>query len=256
MYYVRKHFKHVLGLLRFHAKTGSTLTTKKKILLFFSLCVGSNKDLDSQLLGIDESDDKSRSLCEYQTCNVSDFYISDMIITGISVEGNLVDDDMKDTNCMFDYECDEPSLLFDVAEECLILPFLEDALEASSYLDGRKCEETISNSDDSSLYVAIHQLRSCNQEPDANPYPDSDQLESFDSHMFIRNLPDLPDVPLNFPPTMLPKESRITKSVTLVLDLDGEKVGSSDFSSGVSISIYLGSTYMSTWLCVVRIRDT
>ncbi|XP_058197987.1 uncharacterized protein LOC131313585 isoform X4 [Rhododendron vialii] len=139
--------------------------------------------------------------------------------TGIPVEGNLVYDDMKDTNCMLDYKCDEPSMLFDVAEECMILPFLEDTLEASSYLDGRKCEET-SNSDASSLYVAIHQLRSCNQEPDANPYSDSDQLESFDPHMFIRNLPDLPDVPLTFPPTMLPKGSRITKSVTLVLDLD------------------------------------
>lgn len=221
LYYVLKHFKHVLDLQRFHAKMGSKLTTKP--LVFFSLCLGSDKDLDSPVLGTDESDDNSTSSCEYQTCNVSDFYVSDMIVTGIPVEGNLVYDDMKDTNCMLDYKCDEPSMLFDVAEECMILPFLEDTLEASSYLDGRKCEETISNSDDSSLYVAIHQLRSCNQEPDANPYSESDQLESFDPHMFIRNLPDLPDVPLTFPPTMLPKGSRITKSVTLVLDLDGEK---------------------------------
>ncbi|KAF7151388.1 hypothetical protein RHSIM_Rhsim02G0152500 [Rhododendron simsii] len=215
---IRSEVNNDTGLQRFHAKMGSKLTTKP--LVFFSLCLGSDKDLDSPILGIDESDDNSTSSCEYQTCNVSDFYISDMIVTGIPVEGNLVYDDMKDTNCMLDFKCDEPSMLFDVAEECMILPFLEDTLEASSYLDGRKCEETISNSDDSSLYVAIHQLRSCNQEPDANPYSDSDQLESFDPHMFIRNLPYLPDVPLAFPPTMLPKGSRITKSVTLVLDLD------------------------------------
>jgi CTD small phosphatase-like protein 2 len=139
---------------------------------------------------------------------------------GLPIEGNLVYDNMTDTTCLLDYKCDEPSTLFDVAEECMILPFLEDTMEASSYLDGRKCEDTSSNSDDSSLYLAIHQLRSCNQEPDLNPYSDPEQLDCFDPHVFIRNLPDLPDEPLNFPPTMLPKESRIAKSVTLVLDLD------------------------------------
>lgn len=182
--------------------------------------MGSNKDLDSLLLVADESDNNSTSSCECQTCNVSDFYISDMIVAGLPIEGNLVYDNMTDTTCLLDYKCDEPSTLFDVAEECMILPFLEDTMEASSYLDGRKCEDTSSNSDDSSLYLAIHQLRSCNQEPDLNPYSDPEQLDCFDPHVFIRNLPDLPDVPLNFPPTMLPKESRIAKSVTLVLDLD------------------------------------
>lgn len=182
--------------------------------------MGSNKDLDSLLLVADESDNNSTSSCEYQTCNVSDFYISDMIVAGLPIEGNLVYDNMTDTTCLLDYKCDEPSTLFDVAEECMILPFLEDTMEPSSYLDGRKCEDTSSNSDDSSLYLAIHQLRSCNQEPDLNPYSDPEQLDCFDPHVFIRNLPDLPDVPLNFPPTMLPKESRIAKSVTLVLDLD------------------------------------
>lgn len=146
-----------------------------------------------------------------------------MIVAGLPIEGNLVYDNMTDTTCLLDYKCDEPSTLFDVAEECMILPFLEDTMEASNCLDGRKCEDTSSNSDDSSLYLAIHQLRSCNQEPDLNPYSDPEQLDCFDPHVFIRNLPDLPDVPLNFPPTMLPKESRIAKSVTLVLDLDGEK---------------------------------
>ncbi|XP_057462513.1 uncharacterized protein LOC130752705 isoform X2 [Actinidia eriantha] len=182
---------------------------------------GSNKDLDAVLLGADDSDDNSISSCEYQTCNVSDFYIFDMLVAGLPIEGNSDYDDITDSTCLLDYKCDESSKLFDVAEECMILPFLEDTMESSSYLNGRTCKDTILDSDDSSLYLAIHQLRSCNQEPDVDPYSDSNQLECFDPHMFIRNLSDLSDVPPNFQPNILPNEIQKTKSITLVLDLDG-----------------------------------
>ncbi|XP_057462516.1 uncharacterized protein LOC130752705 isoform X4 [Actinidia eriantha] len=140
---------------------------------------------------------------------------------GLPIEGNSDYDDITDSTCLLDYKCDESSKLFDVAEECMILPFLEDTMESSSYLNGRTCKDTILDSDDSSLYLAIHQLRSCNQEPDVDPYSDSNQLECFDPHMFIRNLSDLSDVPPNFQPNILPNEIQKTKSITLVLDLDG-----------------------------------
>ncbi|PSS04879.1 CTD small phosphatase-like protein [Actinidia chinensis var. chinensis] len=139
---------------------------------------------------------------------------------GLPIEGNSDYDDITDSTCLLDYKCDESSKLFDVAEECMILPFLEDTMEASSYLNGRTCKDTILDSDDSSLYLAIHQLRSCNQELDVDPYSDSNQLEFFDPHMFIRNLSDLSDVPPNFQPNILPNEIQKTKSITLVLDLD------------------------------------
>ncbi|KAL7211506.1 hypothetical protein ACSBR2_014383 [Camellia fascicularis] len=181
---------------------------------------GSNEDLDPSLLGADDSDDNSRSSSEYQTCNVSDFYISDMIVAGLPIEGNSIYDDITEASCLLDYKCDEPSTFFDVAEEYMILPFLEDTMEAGGDHDGRTCEDTIIDSGDSSLYLAIHQLRSCNEEPDVNPYSDSDQLECFDPHMFIRNLPDLPDVAPNFHPTTLLNETQKMKSTTLVLDLD------------------------------------
>ncbi|KAL7168603.1 hypothetical protein ACSBR2_038939 [Camellia fascicularis] len=102
----------------------------------------------------------------------------------------------------------------------MILPFLEDTMETGGNHDGRTCEDTIIDSDDSNLYLAIHQLRSCNEEPDVNPYSDSDQLECCDPHMFIRNLPDLPDVAPNFHPTTLLNETQKMKSITLILDLD------------------------------------
>ncbi|XP_057465865.1 uncharacterized protein LOC130755518 isoform X2 [Actinidia eriantha] len=181
---------------------------------------GINKDLEAPLLGADDSDDNSRSLCEYQTCDVSDFHFSDMMVPDLPIESNSVCEDISDTACLPDYECDQSSMLFDLAEECMILPFLEDTMQASSNHEDRTCEDIIIDSDDSSLYLAIHQLRSCNQESDANPYLDSDLSECFDPHMFIRNLPELPDAAENFPPTVLPKEMQKQKSITLVLDLD------------------------------------
>ncbi|GMP54711.1 hypothetical protein CsSME_00019785 [Camellia sinensis var. sinensis] len=185
---------------------------------------GSNEDLDPSILGADDSDDNSRSSSEYQTCIVSNFYISDMIVAGLPIEGNSIYDDITEASCLLDYKFDEPSTVFDVAKECMILPFLEDTMEAGGDHDGRTCEDTIIDSDDLSLYLAIHQLRSCNEEPDMNPYSDSDQLECFDPHMFIRNLPDLPDVVPNFHPTTLLNETQKMQSTTLVLDLDGKKI--------------------------------
>ncbi|PSS28988.1 CTD small phosphatase-like protein [Actinidia chinensis var. chinensis] len=209
---------------------------------------GINKDLDASLLGADDSDDNSRSSCEYQTCHVSDFHFSDMIVPGsddnrrrsceyqtcsisdcrisdifvadLPIESNSVCEDISDATCLPDYECDQSSMLFDLAEEYMILPFLEDTMQASSNNDDRTCEDIIIDSDDSSLYIAIHQLRSCNQEDDANPYLDLDQSDGFDPHMFIRNLPELPDAAENFLPAVLPKEMQKQNSITLVLDLD------------------------------------
>ncbi|KAI7994122.1 hypothetical protein LOK49_LG11G01103 [Camellia lanceoleosa] len=178
-------------------------------------------DLDPSILGADDSDDSSRSSSEYHTCIVSNFYIFDMIVAGLPIEGNLIYNDIIEASCLLDYKCDEPSRFFDVAKEYMILPFLEDTREAGGNHDGRTCEDTIIDSDDLSLYLAIHQLRSCNEEPDVNPYLDSNQLECFDRHMFIRNLPDLRNVVPNFHPTTLLNETQKMKSTTLVLDLDG-----------------------------------
>lgn len=88
----------------------------------------------------------------------------------------------------------------------------------------RITQQRIIDSSESSLYFAIHQLRSCNHESDLNIYSDMDEPESFDPHMFIRNVPDLPELSSDLRPTILPKEKKSTKSVTLVLDLDGKRI--------------------------------
>ncbi|XP_021595631.1 CTD small phosphatase-like protein 2 isoform X1 [Manihot esculenta] len=179
--------------------------------------VGSNKDLNVPSVGADDSDD-NRSSCDNQTCNVSDFFISDMIIAGLPFDGNRVDDDILETNPFPDYKCAEPSILFDVAEECVMLPFLEDTAKVSDSTDTISCEERTIDQDNASLYLAINQIRSCNQESDLNT--DSDQIEDFDPQFFIKNLPELSDVESNFRPTLSTKESWRKKSTTLVLDLD------------------------------------
>lgn len=216
---------------------------------------GSKKDHDKLSLGENESDDSSRGSCEYQSCNVSDFYISDMsfsgvpYVSGLQMDGNSCYDNIIETTSLPDYQCDEPSLFLD--EEYMILPLLEDTMETSNGHDSGLCAEPMIDSDESNLYLAIHQLRSYNQETDANAYPDWDQAECFDPHMFLRNLPDLTEVAPNFRPNFLPQETRRKKSITLVLDLDEtlvhstlEHCDSADFTFPVFVNMKEHTVYV------------
>ncbi|KAH8493960.1 hypothetical protein H0E87_020647 [Populus deltoides] len=178
---------------------------------------GNNNDLYVPGLGPDDSD-YNRSSCDYQTCNISDFFISDMIIASLPFGESAVVNDFTDANPFLDYKCAEPSMLFDVAEECMILPFLKDTAKVSDSNDMKSSEEAMIDSDNSGLYLAINQIRSCDQESDL--ITDSDQAEDFDPQFFIRNLPELSDVVSNFRPSISPKEPCRRKSITLVLDLD------------------------------------
>ncbi|KAL3520158.1 hypothetical protein ACH5RR_018307 [Cinchona calisaya] len=187
------------------------------------LCIdhyGGNNSLYVPQLETEDSDDSSKGSCEYQTCSISDFFVSDMIFSGQQVEGNSVYDNSTDTKFFPGYECEESIASFDISEEKMVIPYLKSAVESGNVHGNRSCDDTSISSSDSSLYFAIHQLRSCNQESDLTIYSDVDQAESFDPHMFIRNIPDLPDFASDLRPTTLPKDSKKTKSVTLVLDLD------------------------------------
>lgn len=171
-------------------------------------------------LDSEDSDDGSRSSCEYQACNVSDFNISDMIFTGSLIGSNSVLDNKEDTMFLPDYKCEESSLLCDLNEEYIVLPFM-DTLDNKNDCDGRPSEETTTDADNSSLYMAIHQLRSYNQDSLVDTYPDPDN-ECFDPQMYIRNLPDQSDMAFNLLHTSVPNEKQKTKKITLVLDLDGK----------------------------------
>ncbi|XP_043702151.1 uncharacterized protein LOC122652472 [Telopea speciosissima] len=183
--------------------------------------VGSDEVPDVPHLIADESDDGSSSSSDYQTCNVSDFFISDMSLAGLSFNGDIGFDDVTEANSSLGYNCTESNMMSDMAERYMIVPFLEETAGPSNAPDGKVCEEVVTNSDDSCLYLAIHQMKSCDQEPDVNShYVDLDEGDSFEPHLFTKNLHDLSDVVTSFRPMLLPKETRKRKSVTLVLDLD------------------------------------
>ncbi|GAV79579.1 NIF domain-containing protein [Cephalotus follicularis] len=182
-----------------------------------SIDAGSKFGLEVPELGAVDIDD-NRSSCDYQTCNISDFFISDMMIQGLPFDENLVDGEISETNMCTDYKCADPSMLYDIAEEYMILPFLEDTSKTSNTNNVDSHEEAITDSDNTSLYLAINQLKSCNQESDI--ISDSYQAEDFDPQFFIKNLPELSDMVTTLRPNVLRKESWRRKPVTLVLDLD------------------------------------
>ncbi|XP_076960363.1 uncharacterized protein LOC143636734 [Bidens hawaiensis] len=182
----------------------------------------SEKDLEVPSLEDKDTDTINKTSCEYQSCNVSDFFISDMIVSSSPTE---------EATGLQDYECDESSLFLD--DEYMLLTFLEDSNGCDDRI--QNCSEPVMSSEESNLYFAIHQLTSCNQELDANSYPEWDPSECLDPQMFIKHLPDLSEVETNL-------SSSKRKTVTLVLDLDETLVHStlepcddSDFSFTVFV---------------------
>lgn len=179
---------------------------------------GTNVDQDTSHLGTaDESDGNSGSSSDHQTCNISDFYVSDMVLAGLPFDGGSLCDDFV---IFPEYDTADSNIFFDVAERHITLPFLDDSLESGQTLNGGPSVEARMDCDNSSFLFAIHQVRPGDQPADLRPYVDSDETPYFDPHSFIRNLPDLSDVVPDDRPTILPKESRERKPITLVLDLD------------------------------------
>lgn len=170
-------------------------------------------------LGTDENED-GRIVCGYETCDISDFYISDMIITSLPIDQDAYDDNLSETNCISDYKSAEPSM-FDAADQYIVLPALEDDAKIGNTSDVRSCQEAILVQENVSLYSAMCQTRSCEQESDLTN--DSDKAECFDPQSFIKNLPELSDIESAGQPAVTSRESQRRKSVTLVLDLDGKK---------------------------------
>ncbi|KAJ0927980.1 putative protein-serine/threonine phosphatase [Helianthus annuus] len=191
---------------------------------------GSEKDLVAPSLEDKDSDSINKNSCEYQSCNVSDFFISDMIVSSSPVD---------EPTCLPDYGCDESSIFLD--DEYMVLTFLADSNDCDDRI--KNSSEPIMASEESNLYLAIHQLTSCHQEPDVNNYPDWDPAECLDPQMFIK-LPDLSEVETNLSPWK-------RKSVTLVLDLDETLVHSSlehcddaDFSFTVFVDFKEHTVYV------------
>ncbi|CAL0306496.1 unnamed protein product [Lupinus luteus] len=200
-------------------------------------------DTDMPELSADESDD-GRSICGFQTFDLSDFFISDMIMTSLPFDGDYFDDDYFEIiNYLSDYKSYEPAV-FDVPYPNMVLPALEDDVNVGSTKDSIPCEESVMVQENDSLYSALCQTkRCCNQ--------DSGKTECFDPQLFLKNFPELSDVESTDLPTQIPKQSQGRKSVTLVLDLDETLVHSTlqhcddaDFTFNVFYSMKENTVYV------------
>ncbi|KAL8228791.1 hypothetical protein R6Q57_013691 [Mikania cordata] len=183
---------------------------------------------------LEVSGDKDGNGVNKNSSDVSDFFVSDMIASRSLIE---------EETCLPNYECDELSIFLD--DEYMILPFLEDCIDSDDSI--KNGSEPVMSSEESNLYLSIHQLRSCSREPDVSSYPDWDPVEFLDPQMFIKNLLDLSEVETNLCPTVSPWER---KTVTLVLDLDETLVHSSlepcdaDFSFPVFVDFKVHTVYV------------
>ncbi|OIW17940.1 hypothetical protein TanjilG_17776 [Lupinus angustifolius] len=183
---------------------------------------------DTDMLGLstDENDER-RSICDYETCDVSDFFISDVIMASLPFGEDYFDDDnFEIINFLSDYKSYEPTL-FDVPDPGMVLPALEDDVNVGSTKDSIKCEETMMVQENGSLYSALCQMKkACNQDSDVKN--DCDKTECFDPQLFIENFLELLDVESNGLLGQIPKQSQRRKSVTLVLDLDETLIHSTE----------------------------
>ncbi|XP_010916070.1 uncharacterized protein [Elaeis guineensis] len=161
--------------------------------------------------------DNGNNESEVQTANFWDLYTSEKVAAS-PFNVDIGFSDVLTTACP-DYVYMQPDLIFDKQDSYVVLPFFEKTVETITSQD--PLEEPTVRSDGSYLYLAIHQLKSSDQETESSY--NLEETECFDPQYFFKSLPDLPDLSeavSSISPAFLPKEIGRKKSVTLVLDLD------------------------------------
>ncbi|XP_072966834.1 uncharacterized protein [Typha angustifolia] len=115
------------------------------------------------LLIADDSDDGSCDSSDLLICDELDFYISE------NVPASPFDSIMGFTNDASTvlHERMNSEIIIDMAERCMIRPFLEKTVE-TCYVNDEPSLEEIINYDDTYLYLALHQMQSSNQETEEN----------------------------------------------------------------------------------------
>lgn len=90
--------------------------------------------------------------------------------------------------------------------------------------DRAQCDADVLASDDADLFLAVEQSKSleCNDEGshEGEVVVDEDEFEDIDPYLFIKRLPSLSEVVSPSRPLLLPRQTRRSPPITLVLDLD------------------------------------
>ncbi|KAG1334917.1 CTD small phosphatase-like protein 2 [Cocos nucifera] len=168
---------------------------------------------------ISNDKDNGNNESEVQTANFWDLYTSEKVAAS-PFNVDIGFSDVLTTACP-DYVYMQSDLIFDKQDSYVVLPFFEKTVETVTGIDQDPLEEPTVKSDGSYLYLAIHQLKSSDQETESSY--NLEEAERFDPQLFFKSLPDLPDLSeavSSISPAFLPKEIGRKKSVTLVLDLD------------------------------------
>ncbi|KAG9447509.1 hypothetical protein H6P81_013637 [Aristolochia fimbriata] len=185
--------------------------------------IHNNSDTNIEHLDVthDERDDGGITSSNHLTSDMADFSISDIGVSNLDFDENSGNGDSIAGTHFPDYEFAGRNVAFELAEGYMILPFLEESMETSHTHDGESAEEAVVNSDDACLYLAIQQVKPSHEKINEDYCSgERDEVDGFDPHLFLRNLPELSEVVPAVWPMLLPKETRKTKPVTLVLDLD------------------------------------
>lgn len=132
-------------------------------------------------------------------------------------------DDIIRISLFQEFGCAEPNVIVDVMESCILFSSIDGPANTPAFQDKVSGGELLTNSDASWFHQVTHQAKPSNQALLSSGPLDSDETDSFDAHLFIRNLLDLSDLETSSLPALLPKETCKQKRVTLVLDLDGKE---------------------------------
>lgn len=157
----------------------------------------------------------ANNFSNFQTPYMLDLYMDEACLDGFSFDGMNLFDDSLYYSILNDLELFETNMMYD-------LPALEDTIGAPNYQYVESSEEVHEQIPDSSWFNSIcHQAKPVSEELDVKSCQfDSERVDYADQEIMVKNFLEVSDES-NLLPALVSKETRKTKRVTLVLDLDG-----------------------------------
>ncbi|XP_020574354.1 CTD small phosphatase-like protein 2 isoform X2 [Phalaenopsis equestris] len=188
----------------------------------------------------DEVDEDCCTFSEFQTCNGFDFYFSDNFLA-LPVDGGIGFNDILNIPSP-DNELLNSDALLDLEERPIYFPLLDERSENYGLCDDKSAGKHM-DGDDSCLYLAIHQLKSPDQDAQMRCFTsDFEETACFNLQLTANKLSNLP---------VSRTEAVKRKPITLVLDLDETLVHSTlehcedaDFSFPVFFNMKQHTVYV------------
>ncbi|KAI5411105.1 uncharacterized protein LOC127085967 isoform X2 [Lathyrus oleraceus] len=177
----------------------------------------------------------ANNFSNFQTPYMLDLYMDEACLDGFSFDGMNLFDDSLYYSILNDLELFETNMMYD-------LPALEDTIGAPNYQYVESSEEVHEQIPDSSWFNSIcHQAKPVSEELDVKSCQfDSERVDYADQEIMVKNFLEVSDES-NLLPALVSKETRKTKRVTLVLDLDETLIHSTmtQYDSGADFTIQI-----------------